>query len=700
MKILFIDDEPTVLEQGKIFLEKMNDRLDVKTAPSAEEGLELLDKKDYDAIIADYQMPKMNGLELLKVVREERESSIPFIVFTGKGREDVAMEALNLGVDRYLQKGGSPKSQYSILAQAVAQEIKHQEAEWEKAEIEEKLTSLVEGSEDPIYIVDENCRIVFANEAEKEKTGLKREEIIGSKFRKSHPEKDAIKFEKKVEKALETGEPQKQEIKHETSRKYYSRTLSPIEDPRTGKINRVAVVSKDITKTKRKEETLNTLVLTMHHIAFVLDEDGRYREIFISPDSESLLYKSKDDLLGKKIPEIFPEEKSEEFMNFIEEVLKTGDVQEIEYELEVKEGIKKFEMRGAPLERKIEGKRTIAGVARDITEWKETKKKYKTLFNELSDALFLESTDGEILDVNKAACETFGYDYEELTNMNVGDLVPGEAPAFLPGKIDKATREGKPLETVNKRKDGTPIPVELRGRIIEFEEEERMLVSVRDISERKKAQERKNFLHSLLRHDVRNKNQVVQGYLELLEETDLSQKQEELVKKAKRGSKEGSNIIEKVRTLHKIGGEEEIEEVNVGTKIKNAIKRNESLASEKEKEIECEGVDVKVRGGTLLEELFSNLIENAIIHADCEKIRISCQKTQNKCIVTVEDDGKGVPDEVKEKIFNRGFKDDEEGSSGLGTYLVKKIAESYGGNVEVKDSELGGARFDVYLDQA
>jgi len=63
----------------------------------------------------------------------------------------------------------------------------------------------------------------------------------------------------------------------------------------------------------------------------------------------------------------------------------------------------------------------------------------------------------------------------------------------------------------------------------------------------------------------------------------------------------------------------------------------------------------------------------------------------------VEDNGKGIPDEKKDKIFERGFKDEETGGTGLGLYLAKQITENYDGNIEVKDSELGGARFDIYL---
>ncbi|MFW6064919.1 MAG: sensor histidine kinase, partial [Candidatus Natronoplasma sp.] len=120
--------------------------------------------------------------------------------------------------------------------------------------------------------------------------------------------------------------------------------------------------------------------------------------------------------------------------------------------------------------------------------------------------------------------------------------------------------------------------------------------------------------------------------------------------------------------------------------------------------LEKEGIDIevqtsgcKVKGGTLLQEMISNLVENSIKHSDCDKIRIKSECEGDECIVTVEDDGKGISDEVKEKIFDRGFTKGENAGSGLGMYLVKEIVGSYGGRVEVKDSELGGARFDVRL---
>ncbi len=130
-------------------------------------------------------------------------------------------------------------------------------------------------------------------------------------------------------------------------------------------------------------------------------------------------------------------------------------------------------------------------VAIDITEQKkalaevrEREELYRTLFEQLSDALLLEELDGRIIEVNESACKLLGYSREELTTMWVQDLIPEGGKTFLPKMIDAETSKGRALESVNRCKDGTIVPIELRGRIVELHGKPHMLVSLRDISER------------------------------------------------------------------------------------------------------------------------------------------------------------------------------------------------------------------------
>ena len=123
---LYIDDEPALLDLGKIFLERAGD-IQIDTALSAPEALVKIRSTQYDVIISDYQMPVMDGIALLKIIRSEYPD-LPFIIFTGKGREDVVIEALNSGADHYIQKGGAPKAQFAELNHTIRRAVERKHA--------------------------------------------------------------------------------------------------------------------------------------------------------------------------------------------------------------------------------------------------------------------------------------------------------------------------------------------------------------------------------------------------------------------------------------------------------------------------------------------------------------------------------------------------------------------------------------------
>ena len=111
---LYVDDDSMLLNLGQIYLERFGG-FTVTTASGAVEAIHLLKDESFDVIISDYQMPRMDGIAFLKHLKAEG-NSIPFILFTGRGREEVVIEALNNGADFYLQKGGEPKSQFTELS--------------------------------------------------------------------------------------------------------------------------------------------------------------------------------------------------------------------------------------------------------------------------------------------------------------------------------------------------------------------------------------------------------------------------------------------------------------------------------------------------------------------------------------------------------------------------------------------------------
>ncbi|MHA1461664.1 MAG: response regulator, partial [Candidatus Heimdallarchaeota archaeon] len=118
INILLVDDEEALLEASKLYLENLSEKFQIYPINSAKKALEKLSSTAYDIIISDYQMSEMNGLEFLAELRSVGNET-PFIIFTGKGREEVAIQALNLGADYYLQKGGETRSQFRELVNLI-----------------------------------------------------------------------------------------------------------------------------------------------------------------------------------------------------------------------------------------------------------------------------------------------------------------------------------------------------------------------------------------------------------------------------------------------------------------------------------------------------------------------------------------------------------------------------------------------------
>ena len=126
ISVLYIDDEPDLLDIGRRYLEKSG-QFAVTTAESVPAARELIRTRPFDAIISDYQMPETDGIAFLQEIR--RSSDIPFILFTGRGREKVFISAIDSGATFYLQKGGELPAQFAELSHKVTQAVRHRQAE-------------------------------------------------------------------------------------------------------------------------------------------------------------------------------------------------------------------------------------------------------------------------------------------------------------------------------------------------------------------------------------------------------------------------------------------------------------------------------------------------------------------------------------------------------------------------------------------
>jgi CheY-like chemotaxis protein len=119
MKVLIVDDDPLFLELSKTFLEVFHD-INSDTVGSAGEALEKLEEDSYDVVVADYDMPFMDGITFLRIIRNKR-NNIPFILFTGIEEKEIMRRAIENGAHSFIQKTGDPKAQYLELSKRILQ---------------------------------------------------------------------------------------------------------------------------------------------------------------------------------------------------------------------------------------------------------------------------------------------------------------------------------------------------------------------------------------------------------------------------------------------------------------------------------------------------------------------------------------------------------------------------------------------------
>lgn len=140
IQILHVDDDPSITDLTATFLERKNASFTVETETSASAGLDRLDDKKFDCVVSDYNMPGMNGIEFLERVRETHPD-LPFILFTGKGSEEVASDAITAGATDYLQKG-SGSDQYTVLANRL-QNVVAQFRSQRRADEHQRITEVI-----------------------------------------------------------------------------------------------------------------------------------------------------------------------------------------------------------------------------------------------------------------------------------------------------------------------------------------------------------------------------------------------------------------------------------------------------------------------------------------------------------------------------------------------------------------------------
>jgi PAS domain S-box-containing protein len=188
IRVLHVDDEPGFAELTARFLERADERFVVETATGAAEGLDHLSEGDFDCVVSDYDMPGRDGIEFLEAVRE-RDEELPFILYTRKGSEEIASEAISAGVTDYLQKENGT-SQYAVLANRVGNAVEQYRSKQEVEASRKRLSLFFDQS--PLGVVEwnEDFEFVRVNETAEEILGYSEDELFGESWEAIVPDSD------------------------------------------------------------------------------------------------------------------------------------------------------------------------------------------------------------------------------------------------------------------------------------------------------------------------------------------------------------------------------------------------------------------------------------------------------------------------------------------------------------------------------
>lgn len=155
VRILVIDDDEDLLFLAQQFLTAQDSDFRLLQTSTALDALRILDEEDFDAVICDFYLgpEEMNGLQILEWLRE-RGCNTPFIIFTGRSREEVAIQALNLGADYYLEKGEDLEGLFTEIGHHVKSVVRSRRTEEALHESEQRYRTLVQSMSDLIFVID------------------------------------------------------------------------------------------------------------------------------------------------------------------------------------------------------------------------------------------------------------------------------------------------------------------------------------------------------------------------------------------------------------------------------------------------------------------------------------------------------------------------------------------------------------------
>ncbi|MFC7203370.1 response regulator [Haloferax namakaokahaiae] len=654
VRVLHVDDEPNLTELVAVFLEREagETSLSVTTSNDGLEALELLREESFDCVVSDYDMPSIDGLEFLRAVRTEHPE-LPFILFTGKGSEEVARDAFRVGATDYMQKD-TGTDQYTVLANRVLNAVSQSRAQ----AASERYGLAIEALDSAVYTLDTDGTFVSVDSVFCELTGYDRDEILGTDITDIAAD-DGQDLQDALDATLakETSE---------TAR--FETVLAPGPNYLHPETEILCEGHLAVRSTDDERSILGTLqdVTDRRRLQERLTYETRLQDAVL--DTSTSLSSAEADEIGTKI---------EWTLQTIGEVVGLDRCTVYRYDQEARVAVRNHDWHRSSVEAHPER------IGIEDAQW---------LLSRLGRFENIRIHHAGELPPEAAETKTL------LQDSNIGGFVA------VPMVSDWALVGFVVFDQLDESRAWTDTEVDLLRTIAD--NVSHTLARQRRERELRRQNDRLEEFASVVSHDLRNPLNVAKGFVELAyDEEDISYLSRS-IEALSRMDTLLNDVLSLARQGRKVGETNAVSLEHVAERAWNTVKTDRSqlvVGSE---------LDVVQADAGRLQQAFENLFRNAVQHgaasgsATDESPNVDAATTHTEPLTIrvgstptgfyIADNGLGIPEEKRKTIFEHGHTTSDAGS-GFGLSIVNGIIEAHGWEIEATEPEpdLGGARFEI-----
>jgi len=569
--------------------------------------------------------------------------------------------------------------------------------------------SVVESTGDSIFMVDPEGCYLFMNSYHRDKVGDIADKYLEKRMRIMLPPGEEQRFDMALKRVIKTGRQYQDELHWQN--KDYIRRFTPVKDENAHTINAVTVVLTDISdwkaaeqEVRNSEEKLKILFDYAPEAYLLTDIKGTFIES--NRAATDLTGYTPDDLKGRNIFTmglIGSMHITKTAVLFAKNAMgkPTGPD---EVHISRKDGkILNAEVMTYPI--KIRNQSLVMTIARDITQrraaeeaLRQREEQYRLLVNNAGEVVFV-IRETRIIFANPKATVIFGYSENKLINSEIVEIIHEEDQGEYKTLLHRAGQGEQIHAGVSIRgftSTGDLLWLEVGMAEIMWQNKPAMLMLCMDVTQQKLAQDallqsnrKLNLLSSITRHDVLNQITILLAYLDLLKKKNKDPDLEPFIGKQVEATQSIRTQIIFTKEYQDVGVKEPKWQ-NIGKTIESAKAYGRAEMVSWDKNLNS----IELYADPLLEKVFSNLISNSLMHGETvSEIRFFSEEGSSGMTLFYEDNGTGIPEKEKKKIFHHGYGK----NTGFGLFLSREILSITGLTIIETGKEGKGARFEISI---